>query len=294
MYPSRLQIIVVLWLCAVQAISAPLKVACIGDSITEGSGLGNPTTESYPAKLQRLLGTNYLVRNFGVSGRTLLRKGDFPYWSEAALSQSRDWNPDIVTIMLGTNDAKPYNWKYGTNFLKDYTDLIAIYTNRPSHPRVLLCTPCPAFGVGAFDIKPGTIATNITPAVHQLAAELGHEIIDLQAALPNHRELFPDNIHPNTKGTTVLAALFQTALIGSYSGGTAPGLSVGRDSSTRAVLRWPTESAGWVLQSTPSLRGTNTAWTVVEQPAVNDGSLVRVTNSISTPPRFYRLWNPSF
>lgn len=60
--------------------AAPIKIACAGDSITEGAGLSNPSTQSYPARLQKLLGTNYNVRNFGGSGRTLLKKGDFPYW----------------------------------------------------------------------------------------------------------------------------------------------------------------------------------------------------------------------
>ncbi len=39
--------------------------------------MDNPTVNAYPVVLGRLLGTNYQTRNFGVSGRTLLRKGDF-------------------------------------------------------------------------------------------------------------------------------------------------------------------------------------------------------------------------
>src|SRR5262245_57930852 len=99
--------------------AAPIKIACVGDSITEGAGLSNPSTQSYPARLQKLLGTNYNVRNFGVSGRTLLKKGDFPYWKEAAYTNSHTLNPDIVIIQLGTNDSKPQNWRYGTNFVAD-------------------------------------------------------------------------------------------------------------------------------------------------------------------------------
>src|SRR6478609_560461 len=81
---------VIIVVCAVVcAAAAPNKIACVGDSITEGSGLSSPSTESYPARLQKLLGTNYNVRNFGVSGRTLLKQGDFPYWKEAAFTNSR-------------------------------------------------------------------------------------------------------------------------------------------------------------------------------------------------------------
>jgi len=85
-------------------------------------------------------------------------------------TQSHDRDPDIVTIMLGTNDSKPYSWRFGTYFITDYSDLIASYTNLPSHPRVLLCTPSPVFGTGAFDIKPGTVETNIVPLVRELTA----------------------------------------------------------------------------------------------------------------------------
>ena len=148
MIPSRLLGAVLVLLLGTNLGRAVVKVACIGDSITAGSFLANPALESYPAKLQRLLGAEYEVRNYGVSGRTLLRKGDYPYWVESAFTQSHDWSPDLVTIMLGTNDGKPYNWRYGTNFLTDYTDLIASYTNLSSHPRILICTPCPVFGTG--------------------------------------------------------------------------------------------------------------------------------------------------
>jgi hypothetical protein len=79
-------------------------VACIGDGITEGSGLSNPSLESYPAKLGRLMGPNFQVRNFGVSGRTLLKRGDFTYWANAAYRQSRDYEPDVV-VSWGANAA---------------------------------------------------------------------------------------------------------------------------------------------------------------------------------------------
>ena len=59
--------------------SAPLRIACIGDSITIGGG-----KQSYPAQLGRLLGTRYEVRNFGVSGATMLQKGNKPYRSQKA------------------------------------------------------------------------------------------------------------------------------------------------------------------------------------------------------------------
>jgi lysophospholipase L1-like esterase len=269
--------------------AAPLKVACIGDSITEGAGLSSPSIESYPAKMLRLLGANYEVRNYGVSGRTLLKRGDFPYWNESAYTQSRNWAPDIVVIKLGTNDSKPQNWRFSTNFVADFEALIASYTNLVSHPRVVLCTPCPVYGTGAFDIRPAVVANEIAPMVRELGGRLGLEVVDVHVGMAGHREWFPDTVHPNTRGTTVLAALVRTTLVGGHLVEPPPPLEVTGLTSRRVELRWPTAWAGLVLQSSTALRDTNTVWTVVEQLAVNDSSSVRVTNFSSSAARFYRL-----
>jgi len=85
----------------------PIRIACVGDSITQGAGAGEG--KAYPSQLQELLGEKWKVGNFGVSGRTLLRKGDSSYWNERALLNAQDFKPDVVIIMLGTNDTKPQN-----------------------------------------------------------------------------------------------------------------------------------------------------------------------------------------
>src|SRR4051812_42639772 len=50
----------------------PRKVAAIGDSITAGAGTLNRTTDSYPSQLAQMLGDQWEVKNFGVTGATLL------------------------------------------------------------------------------------------------------------------------------------------------------------------------------------------------------------------------------
>ena len=61
--------------------SNKIKVACVGDSITEGFGLAWQSKTSYPVVLDSILGPNYSVLNLGRSATTLRKKGDFPYWS---------------------------------------------------------------------------------------------------------------------------------------------------------------------------------------------------------------------
>lgn len=272
-------------------IGAATRVACIGDSITEGAGVSNPATESYPAKLQRLLGADYEVRNYGVSGRTLLKKGDFPYWNELKYRQSRDWNPEVVIIKLGTNDSKPQNWRHSTNFVADFEELIASYTNLPSAPRIFLVTPCPVMGAGAFSIRPAVVADEIVPMVRELAGRADHELIDLHTPMTGHAEWFPDTVHPNARGTAVMAALVRTALVGGHPVAPPPPVAIGRVPNNRVEITWAPEWAGLVLQSSAALNASNTVWSVVEQPAYTSTNAVRVTNVISGR-RYYRLWQP--
>lgn len=278
-------------LAASDARGAATKVACIGDSITEGAGLGSPTTESYPARLQRLIGTNWVVRNYGVSGRTLLKKGDFPYWKESSYTASRNWGPDVVVIKLGTNDSKPQNWRHGTNYVADFEEFIASYRTLPTAPRVVLCTPAPVFVRGAFDISPGIVATNIAPAVRALAARLGLEVIDFHERLAGHGEWFPDTVHPNTRGMAVMASIVASTLTRATAPPEMAGLAVGRSAANRPVLAWPADRFDCVVQTASRLGTSPTNWTVADAIPSTDGTWLRLTNS-SGPPRFFRLWRP--
>ena len=49
-----------------------IKVACVGNSITYGTGIEDREHFSYPVQLQKMLGDKYLVGNFGKPGATLL------------------------------------------------------------------------------------------------------------------------------------------------------------------------------------------------------------------------------
>src|SRR5882672_9957229 len=77
-----------------------IRVACVGDSITFGAGVENREINNYPVVLGRLLGSRFEVRNFGVSGATLLKKGDKPYWNEPAFKQVDGFAPQAVLLML--------------------------------------------------------------------------------------------------------------------------------------------------------------------------------------------------
>jgi acyl-CoA thioesterase I len=292
MITTRLAYGLVFLLLSIEARAVAVKIACIGDSITQGAGLANAAVESYPAKLQRLLGTNYVVRNYGVSGRTLLKEGDYPYWKESVYKTSHDWLPDIVIIQLGTNDSKPYNWKYGTNYVSEYEEMVASYAHLTNSPQVIACTPCPVYNKGAFDISPGVVATNIAPAVRDMASRLGLKLIDLHTRLAGHSEWFPDTVHPNSKGMTAMAAVVYSVLAGSAPVDTVLEVGLDRPTANRVVLSWPASWRSAIPQMATALSPTNTAWSVAEQVIYLDGEVVRQTNTPSGTLRIYRLWQP--
>jgi lysophospholipase L1-like esterase len=290
--------VLVLMLFGIHFCNATINIGCVGDSITAGVGVSNPSVDSYPARLQRLLGasTNYLVYNYGLSGATLLKQGDTPYWGTTTFFVSHGrfptWAPQIVIIMLGSNDSKPQNWVYGTNFVSNYEDLIATYVTNAyfPDPRILICTPPPAFH-NNININPGILETNISPLVRQLGTDQNIQVIDMQTLLAGHSEWFPDGVHPNSQGTAVMAAIVYTALLGDTMNGSTPALGIGL-TNKNAVLNWPAGGAGWVLQSTPALGSTN-VWPVTVNAAVNNGISVLLTNSIAGQGTMFRLWDPS-
>jgi len=200
----------------VSQYSAPIKVACIGNSITYGSGIPDRPRDSYPSQLARILGEKWDVRNFGVGGRTLLKKGDFPFWKEEAYVQAKSFLPDVVIIKLGTNDTKPQNWKYSGDFLADYRSMVKELKALSSHPKVYLCKPVPAYG-NRWGINDSIIVHGIIPAVEKLAKEESLPVIDLYAALSGKLSLFPDQIHPDADGAGVMAKAIFKVLTGKES-----------------------------------------------------------------------------
>jgi len=189
----------------------PIKVACVGDSITQGAGA--KSGQSYPSQLQALLGDGYKVGNFGVSGRTLLKKGDFPYWKEKKYQDALAMEPAIVVIMLGTNDTKPQNWKFEAEFAADYRELVKSFQSLKSKPKVFVCRPVPVPGEGNYGINEENIQKEI-PRVDALAKELGCGVIDMHAALEKSPELLPDRVHPNTAGAGEMAKAAAKAIAG--------------------------------------------------------------------------------
>ena len=196
-----------------QEQSPKIKVACIGNSITYGSGVQNRDRDSYPAVLGQMLGKGYEVRNFGFGSRHLLMKGELPYMKENMYQEVLKYNPDIAIIKLGTNDSKPQNWKHGKDFKKDLLKMVKDLESLESHPKVYICYPPKAYAV-QWGINDSIITNGIIPVIDEVARKKGLEVIDLHSATEGMAAHFPDKVHPDETGAIRLAETVYTALTG--------------------------------------------------------------------------------
>lgn len=215
---------------AVAPVTQPIRVACVGDSITFGASLKDRQNESYPVWLGRWLGQGYDVRNFGRSGATLLQKGDLPYIKQPQHDEALAFKPDVVIIMLGTNDSKHHggglppndnvaeNWQYKTNYVSDYEALIAQFRAANSAAKFYVCYPTPCFP-GRWGIDDKTIRDEVRPLVHKVARQTHAKIIDLYKPFRGKSDLFPDTVHPNAAGAKLMAGVVYHALTGKKAPG---------------------------------------------------------------------------
>lgn len=212
--PRRLFLASALALAGASAASpqegGKIRVACVGDSITYGACVADRANNCYPAVLGKLLGDRYEVRNFGVSGSTLLRKGDKPYWKETAFTQATDFAPHIVVIKLGTNDTKPQNWKHRDEIEADARALVRHFKQLGSKPRVFLALPVPVLKTN-YGINEEGVAQEI-PVFRKVAKEEGAGLIDLHSAVAAPELFDKDGVHPNAAGAKKIAETVHAAL----------------------------------------------------------------------------------
>jgi lysophospholipase L1-like esterase len=206
---GRLLLIFCTFISALSIVRAaePIRLACVGDSITAGYGLANPGKDSYPAQLGRLLGGGWEVRNFGVSGAAMMHSGDMPYDKQKAHAEALSWKPDIVVIALGTNDTK--DWNIGSHpgdFVPSYRALIKRFRKANPSVKIFLCLPPPAFPE-AMGIRDSVLDKEILPKIRQIAKGKNLPLIDFHEPLKNSGAEFPDKIHPNPDGASAIAAI---------------------------------------------------------------------------------------
>ena len=183
------------------------KIACVGDSITYGFGVNNWFKNNYPTQLNNKLGKDYCVNNFGYSSRTLVDTCELAYTKEKLYQKSLDFKPDIVVIMLGTNDASTNNWQNRDTFYNDYVKLVKSYLNLNSTKQIILMTPIPVNGVSKEDKQREKVIINdIIPIIEQISTEMSLTYINLFDKFTKDKTYYRDALHPNKKGAELIAA----------------------------------------------------------------------------------------
>ncbi|MCI8361405.1 MAG: hypothetical protein HFE86_08735, partial [Clostridiales bacterium] len=206
----------------IRTLGRPIRITCVGDSITEGVGVTPDTPEGkaqygYPAQLQALLGDGYEVFNAGVSATNVIKKQGgvgqgttFPYWTTARYTQGKEFKPDIAIIMLGINDASTRNWKQSgienirEVFKEDYRTLVREYKELGSYVFIVLPTTC----YGGWVERMPNMENDIIPALQELAQEENTGLIDMHTFTADKRDWFPDDLHPGNVSYGYFAAEF--------------------------------------------------------------------------------------
>jgi lysophospholipase L1-like esterase len=193
--------------------SPTVKIACVGDSITQG--VGASASMSYPSQLAALLGSGYSVGNFGVSSTELLKNGDYSYWTHGKLSEAEAYLPNDVVIALGTNDMSNGAWTHISEFVGDYTSMINTFKSLASHPTVFaMLPPWIRQDTEVNGYTEARMAGEVIPFIEQAAQQSNVCVIDVHSLTKNHPEYYSDTLHPNDVGYAVIAKAVCGAILG--------------------------------------------------------------------------------
>lgn len=192
------------------------RVAFVGDSITAGG---------YWKTASTYFGNAFEYDGFGVSGSTAYAAGldgnppkPLAYVDQPAYKKSLSYNPDVVVIMLGTNDSKSMNADRikedgGEQYKADVTAMVEAYQALADHPQVFIALPPVSYRPEAGGISNVNIETLIIPLLESVAEATGAIVIDTHAASANASEAFPDGVHPNDAGKTILIQAVTAAIL---------------------------------------------------------------------------------
>ncbi len=295
-----------------KAPERPLRIACVGNSVTYGYGLSNRERDAYPVRLQQMLDSTYGARrfevaNFGHSGATLLYKGHRPYINLPEFHQALDFKPDWVVIHLGLNDTDPRNWPdWKEEFIPNYRALIDSFLTVNPEARILVCRMTPI-----FDRHPryqsGTRDwhAQVQQAIEQVAQGAGAQLIDLFTPLHSRPDLFPDALHPNPEGAQILARTVYSALTGDHGGLRLPpvyasGMVLPRDehlliegtANARCSIRRVLSKDGKVVDEGATFTRADGSWWM-ELPHMKAGGPYTLTFTAQPlPPEDYRFYYP--
>lgn len=180
----------------------PIRVACVGDSLTRGT--------EYTLFLWDQLGSNYILSDLGVGGTTVSMASEKPYMNESAFGLAQSFQPNIVIIMLGTNDASEGINETEQSFIADYTTLIGAFQSLDSKPSIWIVEPPPIYN--STGLSNNVLINRVLPGIQKVANQTGANLVDANTPLLNHAELYIDGVHPDAEGAKIIADTIYAAI----------------------------------------------------------------------------------
>lgn len=200
------------------AENGKIRITCVGDSITDGIGASSGSN-TYPAQLQKILGDKYEVLNKGVSGTTVTNSDNRAYTKTSRYQESLASKPDIVIILLGTNDitTNGINTDQGKKTFKDdYAKLVKDYENLETHPKVMVAAPLSSVdGNNKHDGRNDMNERIQIPLIKEVSQEMRLTFLDAHSYTATWtRDDIGDGLHPSDSGYVKLARFFANAVLG--------------------------------------------------------------------------------
>ena len=202
-----------------EKLGRKVRITCIGDSLTYGAKSTNPATKSYPVKLGEMLGGDYVVTNCGKSSAYAyyLAHAAGSYIYDTQMENALESNPDIVIVMLGTNDANPYN-KFGSwqdtrleGYIAGMDKIIGAMRDLESKPDIYICT---SPWIQDRSTMPGFEKSldELIPIQKKYAADRGYKLIDVYTQTVGKDSWYAEGLHFNDVGYEEIAKIIYNGI----------------------------------------------------------------------------------
>jgi lysophospholipase L1-like esterase len=128
------------------------------------------------------------------------------YVNQTAFQDAKKFQPSIVIIMFGTNDANPIITPNpnSESFVAGYVNLAAEFQSLSTKPKIYLVKPPPIFS-NQSGSNAEYFRDIIIPNIEKAANQTNLPVINVYSALANHPDFFPDGVHPNSEGAKLIA-----------------------------------------------------------------------------------------
>ena len=180
------------------------RIACVGNSITYGY-LTNSVEETYPYKLQKMLGDSVEVRNFGVPGAAVQFDKFTTYLKTEAYKDLKLFRPEVIIVKLGTNDSRPDEWVNEDFFYADYLRLVR--RMKSISDQVYLCYPILPYGV-KWQERDDILRNKVMKLIKRVSEEEQLPVINLyREEMRDSVNYYLDGIHPTSNGYDIIAKI---------------------------------------------------------------------------------------